>query len=446
MCNSKARGHREISRFQLAQRLPKISLAEKAVPLYISALSIYESSFQLNDTIYQFGVIRQAREGPNPETIEMQNLEGGCPQDIDRFGFRKRSLPDQTRQDVFDLECRKARLMITHRQLIALERERMELKNVPENLEEEDLVDPHQLDIRIRNQGPNSRDERLEGLNESIRYLKLGLEIEELDVQCYQCKRDNRPSPFDMFIQLTKTSPDGTDYIERFNYDKSLKEARKYLICKLFENRQLVTKIKSLRFWGLPHDEIVSSRPEGIKFDVQEFTTSGNLSEVLPRVETILEHPNRPFTSLSLNEWKLEDAQNPKVRSAEVLVLNNNNIRFADCVALCREVPNKKIKINSDLYIHPDQFGLLVENLIDTKGTLGTYHEITRIREEDEARDALRFIAERFENAVVGERLVTIPLPSELQLVVSYEPYQFNSSILMYTIKMEVVQSQNNLK
>ncbi|PIC50620.1 hypothetical protein B9Z55_000145 [Caenorhabditis nigoni] len=441
-------------RFRLAERLPNIRSAEKASPLYISNLSISEGCFQLNHTIYRLGVIRQAREGPTPETIRSENLIGGCPKDIDQFGFKKRSLPELTRGDILiqeynpamelneNLELAEARLVRDQRMLANLEREKMELENAPENPAEEILVQPEQLDgrRRRRNQGL-TREERLEAINSRIRHTRMSLENAELNVLRFQCKRDNRPLPYDMFIQLTKNSPDSTVHTERLHYYKSLREAQKYLIGKFFGNRQLVTKIKSLGFTALQREGLIIGLPEGVKFDVQEFSSSGNLAEVLQRVETILEHPTRPFSRLSTSGLKLEDAQNPKVRDAGVLVLCS---RFANCVALCREVPNKKIEINSGLDMQPEQFGLLVENLINTKGTLGTCFEIFRIMDEGKASDALRFIAGRFENAVVGERLVTIPLPNQLQLDVSYAQSQLFSIIFMYTIKLEVVQSQNN--
>ncbi|CAR98755.1 Protein CBG27581 [Caenorhabditis briggsae] len=56
-------------RFRLAERLPKIGFAEKAVPLHISKLSISEGSVKINDTEYCLGVLRQFREGPTPEVL-----------------------------------------------------------------------------------------------------------------------------------------------------------------------------------------------------------------------------------------------------------------------------------------------------------------------------------------------------------------------------------------
>ncbi|ULT81270.1 hypothetical protein L3Y34_011266 [Caenorhabditis briggsae] len=214
----------------------------------------------------------------------------------------------------------------------------------------------------------------------------------------FQCKRDNRPLPYDMFVQFTKKSPDGNVYIERLQYDKTLMEARKYLICKFLENRPVVTKIRSLGFWALPYDGLIIGLPEGIKIDAQVFGTSGHLSEVLQRVETILEHPNRPFTRLESDGLKLGDGQNPKVREARVLVLVNN--WQVDVVALCREVPNKHFVITNVDLIQPGGYATIVENLSNAEGTLGTCYEFAKLRT---GRDPMTAIAQRFENAIVEE-------------------------------------------
>ncbi|CAO4375442.1 unnamed protein product [Caenorhabditis nigoni] len=472
-------------RFRLAERLPEINLTEKAAPLYISRLSITVDGFQLNDTKYKLGVILHAREGPNPEKINSDNRKGGSPRDIDRFGFEKYSLPELTPGDILiqdfdpeiymdddDLESVEARVLKSWNILTDLERHKMEieqaseeeLENIPEyqieedgvlveiyqeedddlmeieqelenNLERPVNIEPDQLD-RAR-----SREERLEKINKDIRYLKRELEYEELDLQRYQCKRDNLPSPFDMFIQLTTMSPDGTVYIERFNYDKTSHEARKYLICKFLGNRPMVTKIRSLSFWGWLDEGLVVGLPYGIKLDVQEFKTSGNLSEVFQRVEPILEHPNRPFTRLVSDRFRLEDAQNPKVREARVLELSNTT--RVEIMELYREITNKKVVINLSRGLFPEEYEMIVENLIDTKGTLGTCYEITQWRHQT-AREAMNAIAEHFQNSVERERFVTIPLPQQLQLDVSYEENSTKPDRELWTMKMEVVRSGIN--
>ncbi|PIC16877.1 hypothetical protein B9Z55_023323 [Caenorhabditis nigoni] len=431
-------------RFQLVARLPKLNLAEKAVQLYISKLVIWEGGFELNDINYRLGVIRHAREGPNPEKIKRQNKEGGVQTDIDRFGFENYSLPELTPGDILikkynplwdlddNLEFAEGRLVKYQNILTDLEREKRELEDAPENSAEENFIESDQL----------NRSKRLESINNNIQSAKRDLEDSELTVQCHQCKRDNHPFPYDMFIQLTKKSSDGTVYTERFNYNKSLRQAQKYLMSKFLGNRQLVTTIKSLCFGACQLKGFILGFPEGIKLDVQEIQTVSNVADVLQRVETILEHPNRPFTRLVSGRFQLKDAQSPRVRNAEVLILYAKN--FVECVPLCSELPNKRVVFPVVRHIQPELLGVLVEKLIDTKKTLGTCYEFTGLEDEDEAREALRVIAERFETSVVRKRLVSIPLPHQLQLDVSLTAYQNNVGHTLCDIKMEIVQSQPN--
>ncbi|UMM10128.1 hypothetical protein L5515_000040 [Caenorhabditis briggsae] len=412
-------------RFRLAERLPKISLAEKAVPLYISKLSISEGSVKINDTKYRLGIICKPREGPTPEIIKEEQRRGGCKCDFDRFGFEKRSLPELTPGDILirdydpaadldmNLELAEANVVRDQKVLADMERERRDLQYGPEeveNLPQYPLeLEPEELDRRRRRFQGVSREVRLQAINEEIRHMKMALEKDELYVLRFQCKRDDRPLPYDMFIQFTRKSSDGTVYIERFKHDRTLREAQKYLINKFLGNRQLVTKIRSLGFWARESNGLVIGLPEGIKFDVQGFGTSGNLSEVLQRVETILGHPNRPFTRLETDGLKLGDGRNPKVRDAGVLVLVNN--WEVDVMALCREVPNKKFVISIGYVIQPGEYAMIVENLINAKGTLGTCYEFNQVRWYDTEGDPMRAIAARFENAAVEESLIIIPLP-----------------------------------
>ncbi|CAO4386193.1 unnamed protein product [Caenorhabditis nigoni] len=460
-------------RFRLAERLPKIRCAEKSVPLNISNLTFAEEGFELNDKDYRLGIICQYRNGHVPETFICKSRYGH-PRDIDQFGFEKRSFPELTPGDIFvqdfnrrwdvdhDLEIQITNdsLKTERKILISLEREKIELERALERVEN-NPEDPMELDtaeevfIEIEAEGEHdpmdidqhrvadqdlSHEEQLEQINRCIQDSKKSLAEFEFDVERYRCKRENLPSPFDFFIQFTKTSMNGTVHIERFNYDKSLMEAWKYLICKILGNRKSVVRIESLGFWAQKRDGLVVCLPEDIKLDVKNFETSGNLSEVLKRVEPILEYPNRPFGRLTSDRLRLEDAHNSKVQNAEVLQLCDS-YRDVDYVALCREVQNKKIVITNGPQMQREQYRVLVEDLIDTKGTLGTYYEITQSCERL-TKNAMRFIAERYSNAVVCERLVIIPLSHQLQLNVSCDPYLMNPRHHLWTMKIEVVQNQ----
>ncbi|PIC50124.1 hypothetical protein B9Z55_000115 [Caenorhabditis nigoni] len=286
-----------------------------------------------------------------------------------------------------------------------------------------------------------SREEQLKDLDMQLQNIRTYLEHSQLQVKFYQCKRDNRPSPFEMFIQQTKTSLDGTVYIERVHYNKSLNDAEKYLINKFLGNRQVVAKIQTLGFWPNRNRSPVIHLPKGLKLDVEEFGTFGNLSKVLERVENLLEHPNRPLARLETVSMKLEEFQHSIAQNAQVLVLSH--LFAMENTSLYLTLTNKKIVISYDERASPAEYIELVTGIMDTKGTLGTLCYEIHVAKEEKAEAVLSAIGERFENAQVGERLITIPLSGVMQLKVSYMP---NPDDHGYTwrIRMEVVQNHDN--
>ncbi|PIC18858.1 hypothetical protein B9Z55_024605 [Caenorhabditis nigoni] len=60
--------------------------------------------------------------------------------------------------------------------------------------------------------------------------------------------------------ELTKTSPDGTVYIERVKYDKSFNEARRYLITTFLGNRLLAPKIEGVALLADMYDDQTAMR------------------------------------------------------------------------------------------------------------------------------------------------------------------------------------------
>ncbi|CAP21629.2 Protein CBG00128 [Caenorhabditis briggsae] len=243
-------------RFRLAEGLPKIQWADKAVPLFISKLTICEEGHKLNDTDYRLGVICHTCNGYAPKTIICGNQYGHL-RDIDRFRFEKRLFPEFTPGDIF---------------------------------------------------------------------------------------------------------------VQDFNPQR------------------------------------------GVDDDLELAITEASF---------MMEHDRLTALEKLCDSWDV------------------------NYIALCREIQNKKIVISLGQQMQPEQYGVLVQNLIDAKGTLGTYYDITQPGEK-ETRIGMRVISNRYDNAVMGERLVIIPLSHQLQLNVSCEPYLMNPRHHLRTMKIEVVQIQAN--
>ncbi|PIC50570.1 hypothetical protein B9Z55_000142 [Caenorhabditis nigoni] len=441
-------------RFHLAQKLPAIRSIEKAFPLQISKLSFSRTGFTINDTEYCLGVICEAREGPTPEKLKWENERGGFDMDVDEYGFEDPFEEFQlTSGDILvkkwfarrpkSLELVEKSVEKYEKELWDLEDEKSELEaSIKKRESIREAAAKNQKDLPEGRNARNKRiwkERRIIQLDNTITDTKRRLDNERVELAYHRLERNELPSPLDIYIQLTRTSPDGTVYTERVQYNKWFNEARRYLTTKFLGNRVLAPKVKTLRFWAEHYQSLVIPLPNKLKLDVEEFETCGDISDVLERVETILEHPKRPFARLKSGNLELKDVQHPKVRSAGVLILSYVGINV-DWVQLCSALPNKKIVIDHDQTMFSTQYGELVQNIIDKKATLGTCYQI--YSHEDKARRVLKDVGRRFENAVVGERLVSIPLPYLLQLDVSHGrnedpqlPYRD------WFVKMEVVQT-----
>ncbi|PIC47855.1 hypothetical protein B9Z55_007051 [Caenorhabditis nigoni] len=74
-------------RFKIAQRVPKICLTEKTVPLKIRSLSLREFMTTVNNTSYKLGVYRHFHTNKMPMSIKRENDWGGVSHDLDQYGF-----------------------------------------------------------------------------------------------------------------------------------------------------------------------------------------------------------------------------------------------------------------------------------------------------------------------------------------------------------------------
>ncbi|CAL2034173.1 unnamed protein product [Caenorhabditis brenneri] len=75
-------------RFEIYNRCPALRAIEKSVPLKIESLILTESYVNVNDTTYNFGIIRNYTDGETPEYVAESNERGGVRFEVDRYGIR----------------------------------------------------------------------------------------------------------------------------------------------------------------------------------------------------------------------------------------------------------------------------------------------------------------------------------------------------------------------
>ncbi|CAL2041499.1 unnamed protein product [Caenorhabditis brenneri] len=86
-------GHIEANkRIRIAIACPSLQKVEKSIPLKIDCLDFVSNyEVQINNNVYDFGIIQQYREGTVPEPFRSMNKNGGINCDLDEWGFEKPS-------------------------------------------------------------------------------------------------------------------------------------------------------------------------------------------------------------------------------------------------------------------------------------------------------------------------------------------------------------------
>ncbi|CAO4385746.1 unnamed protein product [Caenorhabditis nigoni] len=88
-------------------------------------------------------------------------------------------------------------------------------------------------------------------------------------------------------LELTKTSSDGTVYIERVKYDKSFNEARRYLITTFLGNRLLAPKIEGVALLAdMYDDQTAMRRYEEILVEASQYRFENLKKQTLEIVKT----------------------------------------------------------------------------------------------------------------------------------------------------------------
>ncbi|ULT83531.1 hypothetical protein L3Y34_012632 [Caenorhabditis briggsae] len=93
--------------------------------------------------------------------------------------------------------------------------------------------------------------------------------------------------------------------------------------------------------------------------------------------------------------------------------------------------------------MQPEQYGVLVQNLIDAKGTLGTYYDITQPGEK-ETRIGMRVISNRYDNAVMGERVLILlaDLQEAIEILGQHNMFIFAAAFQQNTLIMSTTAAE----
>ncbi|UMM19853.1 hypothetical protein L5515_015287 [Caenorhabditis briggsae] len=227
-------------RFKIAQRIPKIRLTEKAVPLRIRCLELEESTTKVNSQSYKLGVYRHYHTEDIPMGIKNRNKWGGVSCDLDQYGFE---IPNSF-DPILNGDVSFRREIATDRRKDTEEREQRLQFSLRRY--EEALAKINQLE----SEGKTVDDFLAGPMNEDDQRIRRTLEIPKEQLQSgvnryrsallpFHYRRNNLSPPYTCYIQLTIIQGNVTN-IQRYEYNHKLYEASKKLNEILFVNRSVI--------------------------------------------------------------------------------------------------------------------------------------------------------------------------------------------------------------
>ncbi|PIC47877.1 hypothetical protein B9Z55_007061 [Caenorhabditis nigoni] len=419
-------------RFRIAQRIPKIRLTEKTVPLKINSLSLNASEFVINSQSYKLGVYFDYGKGEIPNAIRRQNNKGGVSCDVDQYGFKISNLSTPILNGDVSFRTKNED---DHRNDTE-ETERgywFELK-----LHEDALAKINQLESEGKTiedflTGPMTEDDqRIEDVVEiGKEHIQMHIDIYRSELIPFHCRRHNLALPFTCFIQLTITRGN-VKTIQRYFYNHKLYEASKKLNDTLFANRPviIVNQLQSDSF-------NVLRLPIGMKISANSIY--GDDSQIV-YISSILDH-SRTLLRLGFH-----------LRSDLVLNFQHSFVKYAEKLLMCPEkelidqlaealgtIENQKIQITFFRFDNPsatDYFQLL-QGWVSTERCIGSMISFG-LRTDEIGKEILELVRTRNERTESTDRCVTILQRNATKIEISYSPLPKENQYKMvsYSIPM----------
>ncbi|PIC47872.1 hypothetical protein B9Z55_007060 [Caenorhabditis nigoni] len=425
-------------RFKIAQRVPKIRLTEKAVPLRIEYLSLDEFRTTVNSQSYTLGVYRHFPTEDIPIRMKNSNDRGGVSWDLDRYGFE---IPNSTTPVLNgDVSFRTENAIIIRRDTERVEQHLQVSLRVYENA----LAKLNQLESEGKTveeflAGPMTVDDRRIRLyvHSPKEYLQLRINEFRNDLLPFHYRRNNLSPPFICYIQLTITQGD-VRTIQRYLYNQKLYEAAKKFNEILFGNRPviIVNQLNNMGSWD------VWRIPVGLKISAVSISANsgyGDAREIIP-ISSILD------SSKSLRNLSFSDISDPVlsfqhsfVREAEKLSVLSLKQRINMLVNALEKMENQKFHIDLMNHQNPSAtyyFQLLqgwmsTERSVDSMLTLG-------LRTDYVGEEILELVRARNERTESTDRCVTVLRSDATSLQVSYAPLpeEINFSTFLLTARI----------
>ncbi|CAL2048638.1 unnamed protein product [Caenorhabditis brenneri] len=414
-------------RIECANRMPSIRKVEKVLPLKIKKLSFSENFFIINQTEYRFGVYRHYGTKVTPQFIQSQNEDGGCRNDVDKYGFEVegtwyKAIPEDIVMNAREVEepLRDINTMIAREQEVkTLEMEIVELygklgKGCGFEEMRESPEQASQLGFALMK------------AHEEIDRKTAEIEKAHYDLQCYKCYRDNTPSPFESFIQLRlcdeetrfHATPTSRKF-ERLIYNKTLPDAMRAVLKLIFGDRK-----KPVRVTEMDVNQDHSLRlPSDFKLNLRKLNVRGVLGKVCDPLSSIIDATCLPLKEVSVKSHTefINDFQPELARTAKKLIIGDHyEINTEEWLPVFLTLQNQYVEwrvlyetIPAADFIELIRFWLSEGKRI---GTTFSFHGQRRSVTEFFER-----AVQEFHGAFRENRCITIPMTSFSKVQVSHD-------------------------
>ncbi|CAL2034234.1 unnamed protein product [Caenorhabditis brenneri] len=384
-------------RFEIYQRCPALREFEKAVPLRINSLVLTGNHVVVNETTYKLGIVQKCKVGETPRCVAARNEIGGAEYELDAYGIIDES--DSRTVTPGDVA------MIQHEELFVQD----------ENLF---IIGLEQMIQIFEENLANQRERRPRGNREVVDRMEQTLERARVQLFDYQCRRDNIPSRYENFLQITKSrtvDEQEQKTFERYRHNKKFSEAIKQIATTLFGGRSspiYVTKSKLFCVLG------VIRLPVGLKIHIEQLVFRADSRTSVGVLAPILEESSFPLKKLEMGVLSVNDATNPIVKTAEILRIGDI---FQNNLQTVLSMTNSVIHV-SMLGLPEEAIEELVGNWIASNCPIGRERIFGFFREPILASE-VEDILKKLNGAPVDEENVIIPMSSSTQINVSYGPF-----------------------
>ncbi|CAO4366595.1 unnamed protein product [Caenorhabditis nigoni] len=405
-------------RFKIAQRIPKIRLTEKAVPLRIESLSLDECTTTVNSQSYKLGVYRLYHTEDIPNRMEFSNERGGVSWDLDQYGFE---IPNSTTPVLNgDVSFRREHEEDDHRR------------------DTEELEQGHQFSLRryedalakinqLESEGKTVEDFLAGPVNEDDQHLRHYVRLSKKDLQVginrcrsdllpFHYRRNNISPPYSCYIQLTITQGNVTK-IQRYEYNQKLYEAAKKLNETLFANRPviLVNQLKSDSFnvLRLP-----------IAFKTFANFVYGYIEQIVPISSVVDSSKTLPELRMVINHEFIPIFQHSFVKNAEILSIITHEGMVDPIMADFETMENQQIHIGffHSVNLTANFYFQLMQGWLSTERNIGSMITFG-LKTKKIGRQILELVRTQNERTESTDGCVTVPLSDATKLELSYEPF-----------------------